>query len=345
LRSLQEQSINDFEVYFVDYGSHKELAQEIEGILKAYSFVNYTHYPTYHQPWNKCRALNSVVKHLKTDFCFVADIDMIFHHDFVQTALSLQDQKTAVYFQVGFLNAAETKTNKSFDEYTIDFKSTHEATGLTMFPVKALQEINGFDEFYHFWGAEDTDAHVRMKNAGYKVLYYDKQILMLHQWHQSYRSKESKKLTSELRLTNAVKLNHQYLKSAIEKKTIKVNKNGWGKPLTLKAFNTLENNVAEPRFLSLQRAVIDHFLYHELPDLKNTLNVVIRSEDRPKPIQAMVKKILGKQIPKFYTLKEANDLLLGHIVNFFRDYDYNLKINVDKQEINLKIRKPEIVTE
>ena len=341
LRSLQEQSVKDFEVYFVDYGSNKELVEELEIVLKAYSFLNYTHYPTYHQPWNKSRALNSVIKHLETDFCFVADIDMIFHYDFVKTALSLQEQKTAVYFQVGFLNASETKQDKLFQEYEIDFKSTNEATGLTMFPVKALKSINGFDEFYHFWGAEDTDVHVRLKNAGYEIHFFNQEILMLHQWHQSYRSNESQKLTNELRLTNAVKLNHQHLKYAALNKITIVNELGWGNPLIHESYQQLFNHTQPAKVLVSKKDVIDHFLFNELPNLDhNIVSVEFKLSTRSKTIKYYLKRLLGKPRPKFYTLKEVNDMLLTHIVNLYRDFEYFMSVDVELNKIHFKIRKP-----
>lgn len=343
LRSLQEQSTQDFEVYFVDYGSDKKLALEIEGLLKGYSFVNYVHYPTYHQPWNKCRALNSVIKHLETDFCFVADIDMIFHQDFVKTASSLQEQKTAVYFQVGFLNALETKKDKSFQEYEIDFRSTNEATGLTMFPVKALQSIKGFDEFYHFWGAEDTDAHVRLKNAGFEVDFYDKKILMLHQWHSSYRSKESKKLTKELRLSNAVKLNHQHLKYTVLSNATLVNETGWGNPLTRESYEELIGYTSEEKILSTKKEIIDHFLFHDLAMINHEIrSFIIKPHTKPKSIKDYLKKMLGKSQAHFYSLKEVNDLILMQIVTTYRNYDYTLEADITRNEIGLKIRKSKL---
>ena len=341
LRSLQEQSTQDFEVYFVDYGSDKKLALEIEGLLKGYSFVNYVHYPTYHQPWNKCRALNSVIKHLETDFCFVADIDMIFHQDFVKTASSLQEQKTAVYFQVGFLNALETKKDKSFQEYEIDFRSTNEATGLTMFPVKALQSIKGFDEFYHFWGAEDTDAHVRLKNAGFKVDFYDNKILMLHQWHPSYRSKESKALTKELRLSNAVKLNHRHLKCTVLSKATVINETGWGNPLTKQSYQELCDYEEIFEVLASKKEEVDHFLFNELPKVDRTIvSIVFKASAECNTFKYYFKKLMGKTVPRFYTLKEVNDMLLMHIVTLYRDFEYILNIDVELNKIYLKIRKP-----
>ena len=55
---------------------------------------------------------------------------------------------------------------KEYNDYQIKFKTNLEATGITLFPTEILKRMNGFDEFYHGWGAEDTDAHNRLKNLG-----------------------------------------------------------------------------------------------------------------------------------------------------------------------------------
>lgn len=343
LKSLQKQSVKDFEVHFVDYGSEAQLAKEIEALVKSYGFAKFKHYATYHQPWNKSRALNSVIKHLSEGYCFVADIDMIFRKDFVKAAISLQNDKTAVYFQVGFLNEKETIQEKPFEAYKIDFESTYEATGLSMFPIGALQAINGFDEFYHFWGAEDTDVHVRLKHAGYAVQFYDQQLLMLHQWHPSYRSKESKKLSRELRLTNAVKLNHEHLKLAKNNNNTEVNQEGWGNPLTRESYEELIGYTSEEKILSTKKEIIDHFLFHDLAMINHEIrSFIIKPHTMPKNIKDYLKKMLGKSQAHFYSLKEVNDLILMQIVTTYRNYDYTLEADITRNEIRLKIRKSKL---
>ncbi|MGB8704125.1 MAG: glycosyltransferase, partial [Gillisia sp.] len=241
LDSLQDQTESKFEVFFVDYGSTPAVAKEVWEICGAYSFVDYRYFPTQFQPWNKSRALNAVIKNLKAKFCFVADVDMIFHPEFIKEAISLQQNEKTVYFQVGFLSNKDDPDKITLEKFESYRKSTAEATGLSMFPVKILKELRGFDEFYHFWGAEDTDMHVRIKNAGYEVEYYDEQVLLLHQWHTSYRTAEKNVLTKELQLKGIVQLNHQHLKNAILNKTTSVNPNGWGSPMTSEELEQLEN--------------------------------------------------------------------------------------------------------
>jgi len=46
LESLENQTVSDFSVVFVDYGSELEISSAIETLLENYDFVNYQYYPT-----------------------------------------------------------------------------------------------------------------------------------------------------------------------------------------------------------------------------------------------------------------------------------------------------------
>ena len=341
LDSLLSQTVTDFHVQFVDYGSAIEIALEVESLLKDYDFVNYKYYPTQFQPWNKCIALNSVIKRLNKGYCFVADVDMIFHPEFIAKAISLQKQNTSTYFKVGFLNDEETKRAKNFTDYVIDFESEEGATGLTMFPVEALQKLHGFDEFYHFWGAEDTDMHVRLRNSGCAVNFYGDEILMLHQWHSSYRSKESSNISEELQLSGIVQMNHYHLKQAEVNKVTMVNRNDWGRPLNKTGFELLQNFIGEVRQITNKKETIDHFLFCELSEVKGEVSRFIFSEDDfQNSLKYKAKRSLGKKVPAYYSMKEINDKLLLHIISFYRDYPYTYQVSEAENTIQLTICKP-----
>lgn len=340
LNSLANQTNKNFTVYFVDYGSAIETAKKIKVLLQDYSFVKYQYYPTHFQPWNKSRALNTVIKQLNDGFCFVADVDMIFHNEFVERAISLQKNNTATYFKVGFLSEKETQSTKAFNDYRINFKSTNEATGLSMFPVKALQQVRGFDEFYHFWGAEDTDVHVRLKNNGCEVVFYEKETLLLHQWHKSYRSKESHIVTTDLQLSGIVRLNYQHLMYASFNKETIVNSQKWGEPLSQKNYQLLMNFSGNSKKILNKKETINHLLFCELPKVDKTMmRFVIETDNFQNSIKYKIKKLLGKKVPSYYTLKEVNDLVLTHIISFYRNYNYIYKVFESENKIELTLMK------
>ena len=336
LDSLQAQTNKNFIVYFVDYGSEAGKAKEVKELCSKFGFVTYTYHPTRFQPWNKSKALNSIIKKLDTDFCFIADVDIIFHPKFIARSFELQEVKKTVYFQVGFLEPGQEK--REITDFNFFRKSTEGATGLSMFPVKILKKLRGFDEFYHFWGAEDTDMHVRLRNAGYEIEYYDKEVLMLHQWHPSYRSKESNKLTEDLQINGIVQLNHQHLKFAIDNRLSLANNWEWGEILSKADEITIENAPVNFKF-STEKRQVDDFLYGQLPILKNKIfKVVIESDPFQHSIKFLVKKILKKKVPVYYNLKEVNDLVLLHLISFYRDNPYTYKVESENDRIILSIK-------
>jgi N-terminal domain of galactosyltransferase len=344
LNSLAYQSEKKFRVLFIDYGSKTEIAQEVSTIIKKYDFVEYHYLFTQYQPWNKSKALNYALRQTHTPYFFVADIDMIFRHDFVQKAIQLSKEDTSnnVYFKVGFLSASETKLEKQFQDYQINFESNSEATGLTLFSTSELKSCGGFDEFYHFWGAEDTDIHVRLQNAGYSVVFYDNEILLLHQWHSSYRSLERKDLTQDLQLSGVVQLNHQHLINAIHSKKTMINCLDQGKITTLEDIQKLKEDNEDNKIMVLtnKKEQIDHFLFVELPSFKNViLNVTLVEDPFQNSLKYRLKKLMAKKVPKYYTLKEINDLFLLHIISFYRNNNYIYKVSDDLKSIEFKIQK------
>ena len=338
LNSLQQQTNKNFRIFFIDYGSFPDHAAKIESLCDSYSFVDYKFHPVADQLWNKSRALNSKIKELDAaEYCFIADADLIFHPEFIQKACQLQEKDKAVYFQVGFLNPKEDLSDINFKTFRNYRKSTYEATGLSMFPVSLLNEINGFDEFYHFWGAEDTDIHVRLKNAGKKVDFFSEKILMLHQWHPSYRSAESSKLTATLQVKDIVKLNSQHLKSAIQNKNTRVNFSGWGTIMSaeeLKSLETQETNL----FLENNKIQIDELVYGQLPNISDRiLKVRVKQTARGILLKNRLKQILKTSHSSFYKMKEVNDLLLLHIISCYRNYPYYYKVLNSGTEIEFAI--------
>lgn len=338
LDSLAEQSFKRFKVYLVDYGSAESYASKTKDLCKSYDFVTYDYCNTQYQPWNKSRALNSVIKNLTSDFCFVADVDMIFHPDFIKNALKLQQPETTVYFQVGFLSPDEVVEGKKYNEFTNYRKSTSGATGLSMFSVKVLQELRGFDEFYHFWGAEDTDIHIRIKNAGYPVKFYDDNVLLLHQWHPSFRSLETKKLTKELQLSGIVQLNHQHLRFAKKNSITRVNPIGWGDLPTVEEIRQFQDVPVNIKLLNEKRQV-DDFLYGQLPNFRNQIiKVSIEQDQFQQSLKYKLKKIAKKKVPPYYSLKEVNDKVLLHLISYYRNHPYVFQVLSEPERIEFSIQ-------
>lgn len=339
LDSLAQQKRQNFNVVFVDYGSEENLAFEIKNLVDQYSFASYEYLFTRQQPWSKCKALNYVIKNLSSEYCFTADVDMIFHPQFTEILEKELNPNKIIYFKVGFLTEEESVKLIDFEEYKISFLSTEEATGMTLFPVEKLKAIRGFDEFFHFWGGEDTDIHNRLKSIGCKIEYFDKKILLLHQWHPNYRKRETIKLNKELQLKGVVELNHRHLKYNLENGITNVNLKAWGCIMNKEDHETLLN--LPLREISNEVSVINHFLFVELRD-GNMPVISVRIIKNPieKTLKYKIKKLLRRKIPEFYSLKKINDKLLFHIVVYQHHLPYIYSISEDFSSIDFKmIRK------
>ncbi len=339
LNSLKKQSNTNFKVLFVDYGSNFHIAKEIKELIANYNFADYIYNFSERQPWSRAKAINIGLKNVKTDFVFTADVDMIFSPDFVSKLHQLKNPFKAYYFKVGFLNKNESKSDKRFEDYQIDFTSGVGAQGLSLFYLKSLEEIQGYDEFLHFWGAEDIDTHERLIRTGIESIFYDNQILLLHQWHKSYRKSETDALSIDLQLKGVVKLNHQHLLINQKNKVAKVNNESWGNLVQESDFNELEkcNNQI---ILNNKVEVINHFLFIELPKFKDEVLSFQFIEDAfQNSTKYKVKKLLGKNVPQYYSLKEINDMLLLHIISFYHICPYSYKISQDLKSITFKIKK------
>jgi glycosyltransferase involved in cell wall biosynthesis len=338
LDSLKQQLQQNFEVIFIDYGSNNELATEVKSLIGHYDFATYEYLYTELQPWNKSKALNYVIRNLNSEYCFIADVDMIFHPEFTSVLQQKIRPNKVTYFQVGYLSEEESKKELLFEQYYINFYSNEEATGMTLFPVDILKNSGGYDEFFHFWGSEDTEVHNHLKKLGFEVAYYNDKIVLLHQWHKNYRSRETKKLNTELQLTGVVEINNVYLLKNSQRKNRNATSKEWGKISSKEDFNELES--IGTRVLSTEKDIINYFLYQELPFTnQETIAVTIKENSFKNSLKYKIKKLLGKKVPQFFSLKEINDSLLLHIISFYHQFPYSYKVSDDLKSIEFKIKK------
>lgn len=338
LDSLIAQNNQEFKVIFIDYGSSQSMALEISNLVSLYSFVTYHYSYCSSQLWSRAKAINIGLHLVETDFVFIADIDMIFSPDFVQIIENIKNHKQSVFFKVGFLSAKETQKHKNFEDYIVAHESSPGAQGLSLFPTKALLSVRGFDEFFHLWGGEDEDVHARLKISGLEIKFYDESILMLHQWHLTYRNSLNKKLTTTVQHDTIAKINQEHFRMNSILKKCKVNKENWGNIITENQFSAL----ARPDLLlQLQnkKEVIEIFLFSVLPKLNNqVLEVQIKEDTYPKTLKFHAKRFLGKSIPEYYSLKEINDVLLLHLISFYSDAVYKYVVGEDLKSITLTLQ-------
>ncbi len=335
LDSFQNQTNTKFKVVLVDYGSVEAYKNKLSALVSRYSFVKLMQCKTQQQLWCKSRAINVVLKPCTTSSFFVGDIDMIYHSNFIETLIHLQSEKAVTYFQVGFLSETESKRKKPFNDYKISFKSNEDATGMTLYNTNVLKSINGYDEFYHGWGTEDTDVHVRLKHAGFNISFYTDQVLILHQWHaKNYRTKNDiAPFHSSLE-----QINHEYLKLKQHTKSVKANLRFPYGEYHDKDYDDL--NKTDLQFnLTNKASEIKAFINNILLTEDNkVIQVNINEHEAYRSLKETVKGLVGKKTIQFFNMQSINNMLLETIINNLRNRPYNFQYHLKNQTISLTIK-------
>lgn len=332
LDSFAEQSRDDFKLLLVDYGSDERSAEMIQKLVKHYKFIELIFSPVSRQLWNKSKAINIALKKCDTSYFFVGDIDMIFRNDFIDKLHDLKETGSVTYFQVGFLNEIESRQFKSFESYSINHLSNKEATGMTLYPTDVLKNINGYNEFYHGWGAEDSDVHRRLEHAGFTSNFYDKEILMLHQWHnKKYRSQKS----LEPFHSSLEQINHKYYSQLVLTKRVKANiRFEWGKMIEKVDFSNVKQYE-----LTNERNEFDAFINGLFLERELSFSIKISKHKIYRTFKNLIKRGLRKKHLQFYSFQEINDCLLMKVITHYRNCYYEFEWDKENEIIELKIFK------
>lgn len=90
-------------------------------------------------------------------------------------------------------------------------------------------------------------------------------------------------------------------------------------------------------------SLVDHFLFVELFQLyiEENTSISISISEHPDcySVKNMIKKVLGKKLTQYYSLKEVNDKLLMHIISFYNHYPYMYQVTPDLKSITFAIKK------
>ncbi len=335
LDSFKHQTNKNFSLVIVNYGSSQTYTNLINEVEKEYAFLSIINCKTEGQLWCKSRAINIALRQCKTPYFFVGDIDMMYHPEFVEKLDVFKLNRTITYFQVGFLNKEESNLNKAFKDYILKFKSSKEATGMTFFKTETLLSVNGYDEFYNGWGSEDTDVHIRLKNAGYTVEFFDEEILMLHQWHaKHYRTKNSLEPFHSF----LEQINYEYLELTKKTKKTKANtKFDFG--IYIDSDYEMLSNPEKKFLLTNKSSQIKAFIKNILLEQTNTsISLTVNEDKEYRSIKQFVKGIVGKKTIHFLDMESLNNILLETIISNLRNCPYSYEYNPISKTTNIIIK-------
>jgi glycosyltransferase involved in cell wall biosynthesis len=331
LQSLAAQTHQEFQVLFIDYGSTQDYAGAVEKVVKGFAFANY--YYAGHQGllWCKARALNYGIKRISTPWCFISDVDVLFHTEFV-AQLYQQTLKTDSFYLADIAYLPNKYHLNNLSSYSFEArkpKHIHETFGVGLFPTVALQQVDGVDTFFHFYGSEDEDLNYRLEQAGFKRNKLEG-LLLQHLWHERYPTNKDHLLTTTPRLKQVLRINQRHFLRRKEQAVTHYKRNlTFGSAYSQKDYERLMHHdqvIEVPNIF----AHVMHALREELPACQNTIvRTVVYTDDYYLTFKYKLKRWLGKQSLAYMSLKTANDLILTEILFKYRDHNYSYRVHDD----------------
>lgn len=338
--SLKKQSNQNFEVVFVDYGSEPLIVYNLQQLSCSYEFVTFYHLPVSQLLWNKSKALNYGISKSKNSYIFIADVDLVFHPEAIQLLIKLSNPNKFFLFKLGYLNKTQSvNLRKAYKFDDLRVKKFGDVNGMVLSSKESFCKINGFDEFYHFYGAEDVDLFSRLTNADY-IEKKDIHTYFYHNWHATFSGTEDNMITTNPRVKNIMRINQQHFNRNKEKSRIKP----YRQDIIGTFIDSEQSNLLKKPSLFFKipniLAHVEYFLNEELFNLRDEIVQAEFYEDTYYPsIKYKVKARLGKQTQAYCSLKEINDRVLKKIVFEYRHHNYSFKISPDLKKIIFKIQK------
>ncbi|MEZ4856623.1 MAG: glycosyltransferase [Gelidibacter sp.] len=337
MHSLQQQSNTNFKVLFIDYGSDADYANAVKKVLSQFDFATYIYIGHTGLLWNKSKALNYGITQALTQYVVIADVDVLFTADFIETLSRLATANTYSLFKIGYLSEQVTKQQQK----TLNLKAvqtTHigDTFGIGLYPKALLETVGGLDEFFHFYGSEDEDLNARIEQSGAKLNKCN-EVLLYHQWHPRYPQKKDNKLTQEPRLTNVLRLNQRHFLQNSNRAIVFSNHKKGGRYYKNEDLLRLKTTNTTIKITNIAAHVI-HFLEEELPKhYKGIVEVQFQEDNYVNTIKYKAKKSLGKQTQPYLTMKAVNDLILRQIVFRYRHCNYMYSISENLKTIHFVI--------
>jgi glycosyltransferase involved in cell wall biosynthesis len=186
INSLQNQTLKDYELIFIDYGTAQPLQNEIASFIQQNTQIIYKYLTTEGWLWCKSHALNVGVSMAKGEYLVVVDIDLIYSPRFVEVFAKKVSTNTISIYQCYYLDENfAAYQNLDFNK-VYDFPKSYETgTGLLIAPIEAIKKINGFDTYFKVWGFEDMDMFKRLQAVGLTVQWIGvDEAATFHQWHE-----------------------------------------------------------------------------------------------------------------------------------------------------------------
>lgn len=189
IESFAAQTLQNFELIFVDYGSDPEIASSVKKFLNNYSFIKYIYNDTRGWFWNRAHALNTGLVNSAGTYIISSDIDMIHAPNFMEALDRTVEPRTLYHYRCYYLpeNFHDSILLNAGDNLDLPV-SSEEAQGLLVVERAACQQVNGWNEKFKIYGGEDNDMSRRLVNSGLHIHWLPPDTFVTyHQWHPSHK--------------------------------------------------------------------------------------------------------------------------------------------------------------
>lgn len=337
--SLKKQNLQNFEVILVDYGSDFNLVQELFSVSGEFNFVRFYNLEVSQLLWNKSKAINYGILKAKSPYIFIADVDLIFHPEATGLFEKLLHPRQFYLFRLSYLskkNSQKIKGANKFDK--LGSSDYNDVNGMLLAPLNALMEVNGLDEFFHFYGGEDEDLYARLENAGYSrkqnlTEYY------YHIWHPSFSGSEDNLLTGNPRMKNIRRINERhYERNRGRKINSPLGQSKMGEIISKEESQLLKTPDVILKIPNILGDV-EHVLREELTTYPGKIvEIYFFKDPYERSFMFYIKKFLRKRTEVYCTMKTVNDMVLKEILYMYRDTNYSFKIAEDLRSITFCIK-------
>jgi glycosyltransferase involved in cell wall biosynthesis len=186
--SLQNQSFQNFELIFVDYGSDSEVSDKVKALCARFDFCQYVFCDSRGMVWNRAHALNIGIRNASGEYFLSADVDLIYGQE-VLTNLSAHCSSQVQIFNKAFLLPRKFSGYQRLSQLRGLNKTDENTIGLFhCVALDHIREIGGYDQYYRIWGFEDKDLRERLD---LECLWLNsRDCPVFHQWHPKGSSHE-----------------------------------------------------------------------------------------------------------------------------------------------------------
>lgn len=189
LKDLSRQTHLPKNVIVVEQNPDKESVSELDYITNESWPFAIKHIFT-HQA-GVCHARNLALRHVESEWVFLADDDILFENEFFEKAID----KVAQYGV--FVSTTSCLQPKEIQEYKIIHQSGIFGSGNSFVKKVAVAHLS-FDKALEFGYGEDTDFGLQLRNQGHDVIYFpDLKITHLKAPIGGFRTKIKKQWDSE----------------------------------------------------------------------------------------------------------------------------------------------------